>query len=115
MLKEEEYEIIKNNFADSQRLFNKLLQVAKNAAEVDYDESGLYQEEEEMYQRHWLTLSSKIVNSLSGSLDHFTIELLKNDSLETKELRFNLKEGDSVSKINVDYSQNDSISITQIS
>ena len=115
MLKEEEYEILKNNFAESQRLFNKLLKVSKSAADIDYDETGLYHEEEETYERHWLTLSSKIVNSLSESLDGFNIELLENDSLETKELRFNLKDSETSSKISVDYSQDDSISITQIS
>jgi len=115
MLKEEKYEILKTNFAESQRLFNKLLKVTRNAAEIDYDESGLYQEEEETCERHWLKLSSKIVNSLSESLDGFSIELLQNDSLEMTELRFNLKEGEQVSKISVDYSKDDSISITQIS
>ena len=115
MLKEEEYFILKNNFSESQRLFNKLLKVAKSAADIDYDESGLYGEEEEMYERHWLTLSSKIVNSLSKSLDGFNIELLQNDSLETQELRLNLKNSETTSKICVNYSQDDSISITQIS
>ena len=115
MLKEEEYEILKTNFAESQRLFTKLLKVANSAAEIDYDESGLYQEEEETCERHWLILSSKIVDSLSESLDGFSIELLKNDSLESTELHFNLKNGEQMSKISVEYSQNDSISITQIS
>ena len=115
MLKEEEYEILKNSFSESQRLFNKLLKVAKSAASIDYDESGLYHEEEETYERHWLKLSSKIVNSLSESLGGFNVELLQNDSLEMKELYFNLENSDTVSKISVDYSQDDSISITQIS
>ncbi len=115
MLKEEEYEIVKNNFLQSQKLFNKLLKVANNAANINYDESGLYHDEEEMYEKHWLTLSTKIVNSLSESLDGFNIELLKNDSLETKELRFNLKDGETTSRINIDYSNDESINITQIS
>ena len=115
MLKEEEYEVLKTNFAESQRLFNKLLQVSLRAVDIDYDESGFYQDEEETCERHWLTLSGKVVDSLSKALKEFDIELLKNDSLEDTQLVLNIKSKDESSKIRVEYSQNDSISITQIS
>ena len=52
MLNETDYEIVKSSFMESQRLFNKLGVVATNASNLDYDESGLYQEEEEKYERH---------------------------------------------------------------
>lgn len=115
MLNENDYEVLKSSFVESQRLFTKLGVVANNAANIDYDESGLYQDDEDMYKRHWLTLSTKIVDALSGTMDGYTIELLKNDLLETKSLTFNLLKEEESSKIRVDYSDEESIGITQIS
>ncbi|MEA2100629.1 MAG: hypothetical protein U9P72_10925 [Campylobacterota bacterium] len=124
MLNTDDYEILKNSFIDSQRLFNKLNVVANNVENMEFDESGLYQEDEEMYERHWLKLSSKIVDALDESLDGYGIELLKNDSLELRELTFNLIKDDVMSetgplgeksKIKVDYSEDGSLNILQIS
>jgi len=115
MLDNDDYEILKDSFIDSQRLFTKLNIVANNVENMDFDESGLYQEEEEMYERHWLKLSSKIVDALSLSLSEYQIELLKNNSLELRKLSFNLIKDDIKSKIQVDYSEDDSLSILQIS
>ena len=115
MLLEEDYEILKSSFVESQRLFDKLNYVCTQAKELDYDESGLYQEEEERLERHWLKLSSKIVDGLSSSIDGYNIELLSNDSLESSELKFNMIKDDEVSKILVDYSEDGALSITQLS
>ena len=115
MLIEEDYDTLKDSFIESQRLFDKLNVVATNVENIDFDESGLYQEEEEIYERHWLKLSSKIVDALDNSLDGYTIELLKNDSLEQRELTFNLIKDDEKSKIKVDYNEEGSLSILQIS
>jgi hypothetical protein len=81
----------------------------------DYDESGLYFKEEETCERHWLKLSSKIVDNLSKNLSEYSIELLKNSSLEDMHLIFNLVLDDETSRIKVDYTQNDAISIIQVS
>lgn len=115
MLLEENYEILKDSFIESQRLFDKLNHVSVQAKEIDYDESGLYQDEEERLERHWLKLSSKIVDGLSNSMDGYNIELLSNDSLEASELKFNIIKEDEVSKILVDYSEDGALSITQLS
>jgi len=115
MLLEEDYEILKSSFIDSQRLFDKLNHVSTQAKELDYDESGLYHEEEERLERHWLKLSSKIVDGLSCSMDGYNIELLSNENLEARELKFNMIKDDKVSKILVDYSEGDALSITQLS
>ncbi len=114
MLDKDEYEILKSSFIDSQKLFDKLNKVAENAQNIDYDESGLYQDEEETCNRHWLKLSSKIVDALRDSLQEYNIELLKNDSLETRELTFTLVKEEKNSKIHVDYSENGALSISQI-
>jgi|GEM_PF-2343855 len=115
MLIEEDYEILKSSFVESQRLFDKLNYVCVQAKDLDYDESGLYQEEEERLERHWLKLSSKIVDALSNSIDGYKIELLKNSSLEDSKLKFNLFKDDEMSKILVDYSEDGALSITQLS
>lgn len=115
MINTEDYEILKSSFLDSQRLFDKLNVVATNVENMEYDESGLYGEEEEMYERHWLKLSSKIVDALDNALDGYSIELLKNDNLELRELTFNLIKDDIKSKIKVDYSDDGSLGISQIS
>ena len=115
MLNNDDYEVLKESFVESQRLFTKLGKVADSATSLDYDESGLYHDEEETLERHWLTLSRKIVDALSQDMSGFSIELLKNELLETKSLRFNLSKEESTSKIKVDYSDGNSLNITQIS
>ena len=115
MINEVDYEILKNSFIDSKRLFDKLSVVATNVENMDFDESGLYQDEEEMYERHWLKLSSKIVDSLDNLLDGYNIELIKNESLELRELTFNFIKDNEKSTIKVDYSDKESLNIVQIS
>jgi len=115
MLNDEKYEELKSALVISQRLFNKLNRVAVQAKELDYDESGLYEEEEETYMRHWLKLSSKVVDNISESLPEYNITLLKNALLEDTELIFNLSSEDETSKIRVDYSEDGSIGVTQLS
>lgn len=115
MLNTEDYEILKSSFIESQRLFDKLNNVATNYRNIDFDESGLYQEEEERYERHWLKLSSKIVDALEESLNGYKVELLKNNDLGLRELNLNIVSENEKSKIKVDYSEDGSLSISQIS
>ena len=115
MLNEDNYEILKSSFVDSQRLFDKLNKVADNVENIIFDESGLYQDEEEMYERHWLKLSSKIVDALSIVLSEYSIELVKNEDLQQRELTFNFLKDDVKSRLVVDYSQNGSLEIKQVS
>ncbi|MCK9491040.1 MAG: hypothetical protein M0Q24_03035 [Sulfurimonas sp.] len=115
MLNDNDYVVLKNSFIESQRLFDKLNVVADQAKEIEYDESGLFFEDEERVQRHWLKLSSKIIDALSIALESYKIELLKNKNLETRELSINLLKDDEISKILVDYSKDGAINITQIS
>jgi uncharacterized protein YdcH (DUF465 family) len=115
MLVEEDYEKLKASFVESQRLFDKLNRVANQADELEYDESGLYADEEETLKRHWLKLSSKIVDSLSESLDGYSIELKNMLALNSRELNINLIKDDITSEIKVDYSEDGAISIMQIS
>jgi len=115
MLIEDDYEKLKISFVESQRLFDKLKHVADQADELDYDESGMYADEEETLQRHWLKLSAKIVDALSESIQGYSIELQSMISLHNRELNLNLLKDDNMSKLKVDYSENGAISISQIS
>ncbi len=115
MLQEDDYKILKSSLVESQRLIYKLHHVCSQAKDLDYDESGLYQEDEERLQRHWLKLSSKIVDKLSESLNSYKIELLSNNSLEVSELKFNIIKDKQVSKILVEYNEENALSITQLS
>ncbi|MEA3331471.1 MAG: hypothetical protein U9Q29_07260 [Campylobacterota bacterium] len=115
MLNEDDYTRLKKSFIESQRLFDKLNRVASQVSELDYDESGLYLDDEEMYKKHWLKLSSKVADALSNSLSGYKIELLNNDNLEIRKLSFNLSKENDTSKIDVDYSEDGAISIIQVS
>ncbi len=115
MLIEEDYEKLKTSFVESQRLFDKLNRVSKQADELEYDESGLYAEDEDILKRHRLKLSSKIVDTLSESLDGYSIELKKMLELNSRELNLSLVKDNSISEIKVDYSEDGAISILQIS
>jgi len=115
MLNEDEYEVLKRSFIDSQRLFDKLNRVANQAQEIEYDGIGLYIEDEETCKRHWLTLSSKVVDALSSALGGHSVELLQNKSLQMRELTIFLHKAEVSSQIKVDYSEDGSLSIFQMS
>ena len=55
------------------------------------------------------------MDALSASLDTCSVELLKNDTLEKRELTINLLKEDESSKVVVDYSEDGALSISQIS
>ena len=115
MINDEDYELLKENFIESERLFSKLNHVSNQFAELEMDESGMFIEEEEILERHWLTLSTKVVDSLSESLEGYNIELLENESLEERNLTLNLTKDDEASKVHVDYSQDGELNISQLS
>jgi len=115
MIDDTEYEIVKDSFVSSKRLFDKLNMVYENYQNIEHDESGFSMEDEETLQRHWLKLSSKIVDALSENMADFSIELKNNNDLNFRELSLNLIKDDKISEIKVDYSEKDSLNITKLS
>lgn len=115
MLDTNDYELLKESFIASQRLFTKLRVVIENANNIEYDESGFYFDEEKMYARHKAKLSSKIFDELCLALDTYIIEIVSSDDISLRELTFNLNKNNSVSTIKVDFSQEDSLNIIQLS
>jgi len=115
MIDDIEYEILKDSFVNSKRLFDKLNVVYEKYQSLEHDESGFSMEEEETLQRHWLKLSSKIVDALSEDMADFSIELKNNNDLNSRELSLNLVKDDEISEIRVNYSEKDSLDITKLS
>jgi hypothetical protein len=115
MLDTNDYELLRNCFVKSERLFSKLKTVIYNASNIEYDGVGFYIEEEEMYERHRTTLSSKITFELLESMDGYAIKLQQNSDLSLPELIFCLQKDDVESVIKVDFSEEDSLNIAQLS
>ena len=115
MIDDTEYEIVKDSFVNSKRLFDKLNVVYEKYQTLEHDESGFSMDEEEILQRHCLKLSSKIVDALSENMADVSIELKNNNDLNSRELSLNLIKDDEISEIKVDYSEQDSLNITKLS
>lgn len=115
MLNSKDYELLKENLVDSQGFFEKLKHVAEQFAKIEYDESGFCLEEEETLERHWLKLGTKIVESLHKVFTEYTIELLKNERLDERILKILLLQDEQRSELHIDYSEDGTLSISQIS
>jgi hypothetical protein len=70
-------EQIKEILSENERLFTKLHKVGMQYEAIDFDESGLYEEEETMILRRWQKLSSKIELALNETLDQITVKIVK--------------------------------------
>ena len=113
---EEMYETAKTVFAENERLFTKLHRVAQEYNEIDFDESGFYEEDAQRCERHWSTLAGKIADALDGALEDAEVRLLKNKEPNICSLRFDItasgEDGESATtRLNVDYSVEGQISI----
>jgi len=115
MIDDIEYEILKDSFITSKRLFDKLNIVYEKYQVLEHDESGFSIDEEETLLRHRLKLSSKIIDALAENMVDFSIELKNNNDLNSRELSLSLIKDDEISEIKVDYSEKDSLDIIKLS
>jgi hypothetical protein len=115
MLKNEDYELLKQNLSNYQRFFEKLNRVADQFNAIEYDESGFCLEEEETLARHWFKLSMKVIDGLDEVFTEYTLELLKNTSLDERKLKIVFSIDELKSELHIDYSENGALSISQIS
>jgi len=115
MLQTNDYELLKKSFIDSQILFIKLRAAICNSSNIEYDGTGMYAEEEERYERHQAILRSKITLELSSVLEDYAIELQKNSELLLNELTFDLQKDGVKSVVKVDFSEEESLNIMQLS
>jgi hypothetical protein len=80
-------EQIKEILSENERLFTKLHKVGMQYEAIDFDESGLYQEEEDIVLGRWQKLSSKIALALNESLDDTNVKVVKKTAPNDYRLR----------------------------
>jgi len=113
MINEEDYEKVKSALFEVENLFVKLQRVTQQFNELEYDESGFCLEEEEILQRHWEKLSSKIVDAIAQKLEGYTLNLYKNENLAQQSLHIAFVQDTQESFLEIDYSESGALSISQ--
>jgi hypothetical protein len=112
---DEMYETIKTIFAEHERLFTKLLKVAREYDAIDFDESGLYEEETERCERHWNTLARKLGDALRDGLEDAGVNVVKNPEPNRCVIRFDITTGAGEERVTerlaVDYATEGALSI----
>lgn len=97
-------------------LFAKLHKVGREYETIDFDESGLYEEDVERTLRHWGKLTAKLASALQEGLDESTVRTEKNSDPGSYTAVFVIsREGSVPFRLDIDYAQEGQISITRIS
>ncbi|MGB3961926.1 MAG: hypothetical protein WBK95_06790 [Sulfurimonas sp.] len=115
MLDTNDYELLKENFIASQSLFTKLRLVVYNASNIEYDGVGFYTDEEKIYKRHHEKLRVKIFQSLCAALSFYDIKLLENKDDASYTLTFMLSLNNVQSLLRVDFTEENTLDIIQLS
>lgn len=115
---EAHYDTIKKVLTENERLFAKLHKVAQEYDAIDFDESGFYDEEVERSERHWDTLSRKLLDALDAALESAEVRLLKNSAPNVCTLRFDIiihgkDEQVRTTRLHVDYATEGQIAISR--
>ncbi|MDX1294629.1 MAG: hypothetical protein R3302_00075 [Sulfurimonadaceae bacterium] len=102
------YDTIKTIFSENERLFTKLKKVADEYDDIDFDESGFYDEEVERCERHWNKLANKLLDALREGVEDAEINVLKNKEPNIRSIRFDIvtenEEEKETTRLSVDYS-----------
>ncbi|DAB30165.1 MAG TPA: hypothetical protein CFH84_05520 [Sulfurimonas sp. UBA12504] len=115
MLNTNDYELLKENFIASQALFMKLRSVVYHASNIEYDGVGFYVDEEKMYKRHREKLRLKIFQSISAALTLYDIKLLENKDDASYTLTLMLSFRDIQSLLRIDFTEENTLDIIQLS
>jgi hypothetical protein len=111
------YETVKSVLAENERLFGKLLKVAREYDAIDFDESGLYEAEVARCERHWNTLASKVRDALGDALETAKVRLMKNETTAVRSLRLEIAEPEAetivTTLLQVDYANEGEIAISR--
>jgi len=115
-MNKEQLEQAKEIFQENEHLFAKLHKVGRQYEEIDFDESGLYEEDEERTLRHWNKLTAKLAEALQRGLEDAEVSVEKCDDPAKYTVSFTItsKEGDKEesSGLRIDYSNEGEISIS---
>ncbi len=111
-INEELFEQLTSLLIENERLFSKLRRTAEQYKNIDFDESGLYDDEEEAALRHWNILSSKIAQHLNDNVEDYTVRRFKIDSPEYYSVSFEISNEEESHKIAVSYLNEGELSIS---
>jgi hypothetical protein len=105
LIKENEalFEQVKEQLIANERLFAKLRRTAEQYRAIDFDESGLYDDDETTALRHWDKLTSKIVVALNENVEEYTVERLGENSPEEYYVNFKISNEENEYNISVSY------------
>ncbi len=109
---EELFEQVKELLVENERLFAKLRRTAEQYKSIDFDESGLYDDEEETALRHWDKLSSKIAFNLNDNIEDCTVTRFGVNSPEEYGVNFEISNEEASQKIHVSYLNEGELSIS---
>ena len=110
-LDQELFEQLKTLLVENERLFSKLRRTAEQYKNIDFDESGLYDEDEETAIRHWDKLSSKIAHNLNENIEDYSVIRLKINSPEEYSVSFEISNEEESHQIAVSYLNEGELSI----
>ncbi|MEA1920576.1 MAG: hypothetical protein U9N52_12095 [Campylobacterota bacterium] len=113
-MQEELFEQIKELLSENERFFTKLHKVGKQYEAIDFDESGLYQDEEDAVNARWQKLSKKLEMTLSEALDATDVNVHDRVSPDQYLLSLVFKAEEAPPfTLKIDYSNEGEIFITQ--
>lgn len=111
-MSDELFQQIKEIFNNCQHLFAKLHSVGQEYEMIDFDESGLYEEDEERVCRHWDKLTTKLSEALREGLEGTVVSVRKNPDPGSYMVIFDITKGETETcRLDVDYSRIGQIAI----
>ncbi len=103
---------LKELLVESEHLFTKLRKTGLQYENIDFDESGLYDDEEETALRHWDKLSSKIANHLNEYVEDYAVTRLSSQSPDNYSVSFQILQNEAIHTITVNYNNEKELLIT---
>jgi hypothetical protein len=106
------FDAVKECLIENERLFTKLRATGMQYESIDFDESGLYEEEEQTVLRHCNTLSNKIIQSLNETVEACTFKRIAQQTPNDYLLSFEICNDDITYQIHVNYKDEEALIIT---
>jgi hypothetical protein len=106
------FEQVKEQLVANERLFIKLRRTAEQYRAIDFDESGLYDDDEATALRHWDKLTSKVVTALNETIQGYEIVRAKERSPEEYCVDFKIFNEEDAYHISVSYLDDNELRIS---
>jgi hypothetical protein len=111
MVDQEIYDEIKEALVASERLFSKLHKVGCQYEAIDFDESGLYAEEEEKVIGRWSKLAKKLDDELNETVQNSKIAIKKRLLPDQYQITLQVTSESEPFEIEIDYSKAEELSL----